>query len=90
MMRPLQVYLEETELRRLEEWSRARGWTKSQAVRAAVRAVTRGRGDTLLGLSGIIQGLPPDASENHDRYLEEAFVVPKTPRRRRAASRVRR
>ncbi|MGH7323928.1 MAG: hypothetical protein ACREJ9_04685 [Candidatus Rokuibacteriota bacterium] len=33
MDRPLQVYLDEADLKRLEKWSGERGWTKSQAVR---------------------------------------------------------
>src|SRR5438876_53599 len=41
MNRPLQVYLDERDLARLEAWARARGWTKSRAIRAAVRALTR-------------------------------------------------
>ena len=76
MSRPLQVFLDEAELDRLEAWARARGWTKSQAVRAAVRALTRSRDeDPLLRASGMIEGLPPDASEQFDRYLNESFVI---------------
>src|SRR5207247_2367323 len=41
MMRPLQVYLDERDLKSLEAWARERGWTKSQAIRAAVRAPSR-------------------------------------------------
>jgi len=41
MMRPLQVYLDERDLKSLEAWARERGWTKSQAIRAAVRALAR-------------------------------------------------
>jgi hypothetical protein len=41
MARPLQVYLDERDLERLDAWARERGWTKSQAIRAAVRALTR-------------------------------------------------
>lgn len=41
MARPLQVYLDDTDLKRLEAWASQRGWTKSQAIRAAVRALTR-------------------------------------------------
>ena len=37
MSRPLQVYLEDAELERLETWARQRGWTKSQAVRLVLR-----------------------------------------------------
>ena len=76
MSRPLQVFLDEADLDRLDAWARARGWTKSQAVRAAVRALTRGRDeDPLLRASGMIEGLPPDASEQLDRYLNESFVA---------------
>ena len=84
MNRPLQVFLDEADLDRLDAWARARGWTKSQAVRAAVRALTRGRDeDPLLRASGSIEGLPPDASEQFDRYMNESFVAePRAPYRR--------
>ena len=83
MVRPLQVYLDETELKRLERWARERKWTKSQAVRAAIRALTRSDdGDPLLRASGMIDGLPADCSERFDRYLEETFVAePPAPHR---------
>ncbi|HEV8440200.1 MAG TPA: ribbon-helix-helix protein, CopG family [Methylomirabilota bacterium] len=89
MSRPLQVFLDEADLDRLEAWARARGWTKSQAVRAAVRALTRRRDDDpLLLASGMIEGLPADASEQFDRYLNESFVAearaPYRKRRRRS------
>ncbi|MET0852394.1 MAG: ribbon-helix-helix protein, CopG family [Candidatus Rokuibacteriota bacterium] len=95
MARPLQVYLDEQDLTRLEAWARGRGWTKSQAIRAAVRALTRRPGeDPLLDLSGDIDGLPPDLSESFERYLEETFVAespaPYRARRRRSAASVRR
>jgi Ribbon-helix-helix protein, copG family len=95
MSRPLQVYLDEAELERLEAWARNRGWTKSQAIRAAVRALTRPSGeDALLAASGMIDGLPPDCSQQFDRYLTETFVAekpaPYRARRRRARSVVRR
>jgi hypothetical protein len=86
MTKPLQVYLEEDDLKRLESFARERGWTKSQAVRAAVRALTRPRADDpLLELSGDIDGLPPDLSREFDRYLNETFVAepPATYRARR-------
>jgi len=95
MSRPLQVYLDEADLKRLATWSRSRGWTKSQAIRAAVRALTRpAEKDPLLAASGMIDGLPRDCSEQLDRYLTEAFVA-ETPAsyrkgRRRARSAVRR
>ena len=41
MTKPLQVYLEDEDLERLEAFARERGWTKSQAIRTAVRALTR-------------------------------------------------
>ncbi len=83
MNRPLQVYLDARDLKRLEAWTRERGWTKSQAIRAAVRALTRPAGeDPLLALSGTIDGLPPDCSEQFDRYLQEAFVAEKSARPR--------
>jgi Ribbon-helix-helix protein, copG family len=76
MNRPLQVYLDEAELDRLDAWARERGWTKSQAVRAAVRALTRQpANDPLLQLSGDIDGLPADMSASFQRYLDETFVA---------------
>ncbi|PYN29678.1 MAG: hypothetical protein DMD98_20840 [Candidatus Rokuibacteriota bacterium] len=72
MNRPLQVYLDERDLARLEAWARARGWTKSHAIRAAVRALTRPAAeDPLLELSGLTDGLPPDCSEHFTRYFAE-------------------
>ena len=95
MTRPLQVYLDERDLERLDAWARERGWTKSQAVRAAVRALTRQPAeDPLLDLSGDIDGLPADLSQNFDRYLDETFVAeppaPYRARRRRSRTAVRR
>jgi hypothetical protein len=94
-MKPLQVYLEESDLQRLDDWSRERGWTKSQAIRAAVRALTQGPAeDPVLSLSGMVHGLPTDCSENFDRYLNATFVA-ETPARygrqtRRSKPRIRR
>ena len=95
MARPLQVYLEERDLERLEVWARERGWTKSQAIRVAVRALTRPVAkDPVLELSGDIDGLPADLSETFDRHLNETFVAgsqaPYRARRRRSRSPVRR
>jgi len=95
MTRPLQVYLDESELERLDAWARSRGWTKSQAIRVAVRALTRAPDeDPLLAASGMIEGLPPDCSEQFDRYLAETFVAEKSApyraRRRRSRASVRR
>jgi hypothetical protein len=82
MTRPLQIYVEEKDLARLETWSRRRGWSKSQAVRVAIRALTTPRErDPLLGASGMIHGLPSDLSADFGRYLEETFVVT-TPKKR--------
>lgn len=76
MARPLQVYLEDAEMDQLDQWARARGWTKSQAIRAAVRALTRPpAADPILDLIGIFDGLPADLSANFDRYLNETFVA---------------
>jgi hypothetical protein len=94
-MKPLQVYLDEAEMARLESWARTRGWTKSQAIRAAVRALTRPiEADPVLAISGMIQdGLPADSAEHFDRHLQATFVAesptqyPARPRRPRARSR---
>lgn len=94
MSRPMQVYLEEEDLVQLEAWARARGWSKSRAIRAAVRALTRQPAeDPLLELSGDIDDLPADLSENFDRYLNETyFAGPPVSRhtRRRTRKAVRR
>lgn len=90
MMRPLQVYLDEPDLERLEEWAKERGWTKSQAVRVAVRALThRTVGDPLLDSAGMIDGLPADASERIDSYLAESYVAESAPKYQAAAGRKR-
>jgi hypothetical protein len=92
MSRPVQVYLDEDDLERLEAFARERGWTKSQVIRAAVRALTQPRADDpLLELSGDIDALPPDLSREIDRYLNETFVAePHPPYRTRRRSTVRR
>ena len=95
MAKPLQVYLDDHDLDRLEAWARERGWTKSQVIRVAIRALTRKPGeDPLLGLSGDIDGLPADLSANFQRYLDETFVAespaPYRTSRRRSARPVRR
>jgi hypothetical protein len=93
MTKPLQVYLDERDLERLEAFARERGWTKSQAVRTAVRALTRqASSDPVLDLSGDIDGLPPDMSREFDRHLNETFVAepPATYRTRRRRTPVRR
>jgi hypothetical protein len=77
MSRPLQVYLDDDDLDRLDAWSRARGWTKSQTIRAAVRALLRSEAgdDPLLAASGMIDGLPHDLSERFDAHLGATFVA---------------
>ena len=94
MARPLQVFLENHEIDGLERWARARGWTKSQAVRAALRALLRPKDeDPLLAASGLIadDGLPADVSERLDHYLDQTFVAESSPRYgRRPLRRVRR
>ena len=78
MNKPVQVYMDDSELKRLEAWARKRGWTKSQAIRAAVGALVRSdERDPLLSASGMIDGLPDDCSERFDHYLEESFVAEK-------------
>ncbi len=76
-MKPLQVYLAEDESRRLDRWAKQRGWTKSQAVRAAIRALTSDRDeDPLLSMSGMVQEvLPEDCAEHFDRYVQETYVA---------------
>ena len=92
-MKPLQVYVDDADLERLDGWARGRGMTKSQAIRIAIRALTHVREEEpLLSLSGMVHDrLPPDCSEQFDRYLQETFVAePPTPyarRRRRPRSR---
>jgi hypothetical protein len=78
MSRPLQVYVDESELDLLDSWARERGWTKSQAVRAAIRLLTRSQEqDPLMKGCGMIDGLPADLSNRVDDYLEETFVAEK-------------
>jgi hypothetical protein len=89
MPKPLQVYLDEADLERLDAFARDRGWTKSQAIRAAVRALTRRPAeDPLLELSGDLDGLPPDLSERFQHYLDETYVA-ETPAPDRARRRTR-
>ncbi len=88
MKKPLQVYLDDADLERLEGWARDRGWTKSQAVRLALRALTRiPERDPLLSASGMIDGLPEDLSRDFDRYLQETFVAERRTRYRKSRTR---
>jgi len=62
--------------KRAQPKASARSATKSQAVRAAIRALTReDGGEPLLRASGMIDGLPADLSARFDRYLEDTFVA---------------
>ena len=88
MAKPLQVYLDNADLERLEAFARERGWTKSHAIRTAVRALTRRpRTDPVLDLSGDIDALPPDLSRKFHRYLNETFVSATYRARRRSTVR---
>lgn len=77
MSHALQVYLEDPEFKALRAWADERGWTLSQTVRVAVKALTRPREDPdpLLAASGMISGLPADLSERFDDYLGLTFVA---------------
>jgi len=84
MTKPLQIYLEDEDFARLDKWASDRGWSKSQAVRIALRALTRiSEEDPLLSASGMIDGLPKDLSEHLDLYLQETFVAEKKTRYRK-------
>ena len=79
MSHALQVYLEDPDYRALERWAEERGWTLSQTVRVALRALTRTSRppseDPLLSASGMVDGLPPDLSERFDHELGLTFVA---------------
>jgi hypothetical protein len=78
MVKPLQIYMNEHELEGLDAWASKRGWTKSHAVRVAIRALTQDRDeDPLFRSCGMIDGLPEDLSERIGHYLEESFVAEK-------------
>ena len=90
MAKPLQVYLDKEDLDLLDTLAASRGWNKSQTVRVAIRALTKAtekEEDPLLGLSGMIDGLPEDLSENLHRYLDETFCVAGAPARYRRTKR---
>jgi hypothetical protein len=94
MARPIQVYLGDLDLERLDTFAKRHGWTKSHAVREAIRLAARNDGDDpLLDLVGLFDG-PRDLSTNHDHYLNEAFIADKQAkpqaRRRRSRATVRR
>lgn len=76
MNHALQVYIDDAEYKALRAWAEARGWTMSQAVRVALRALTRpAETDPLLSASGMIDGLPYDLSQHVDDYLQQTFVA---------------
>jgi hypothetical protein len=83
MSTPFQVYLDDDDVARLESFANERGWTKSQVIRAAIRALTRGSNqDPLLELSGDIDGLPPNLSADFDQFLNETYVAEPRPQYR--------
>ena len=85
MTKPLQIYLEDADFERLDKWASERGWSKSQVVRIALRALTRvPEEDPLLSASGMIDALPEDLSEHFDRYLQETFIAEKKSRYRKS------
>jgi hypothetical protein len=98
MAHALQVYLEDSDFRALEVWAQQRGWTLSQAVRVALKALTRSGSDEdpLLAASGMIEGLPADLSSRFDSFLQATYVAEPPPQyshakpRRRAKKPVRR
>lgn len=77
MRRALQVYLEDSEFEALRRWADQRGWTLSQAVRTALKPLTRSESDAdpLLAASGMIDGLPKDSSARFDDYLAVTYVA---------------
>jgi hypothetical protein len=84
MTKPLQIYLEDAEFERLDKWASERGWSKSQVVRIALRALTRApEEDPILSASGMIDALPQDLSEHFDQYLQETFIAEKKSRYRK-------
>lgn len=97
MNHAMQVYLDDADYKALHAWAKARGWTLSQAVRAALRALTRPtEADPLLQASGMIEALPYDLSQRVDAYLQQTFVAEPppsygpAPKKRRARKTVRR
>jgi hypothetical protein len=87
MARPIQVYLNELDLERLELWAKEHGLTKSQAVRQAIRLATKTPAqDPILDLIGVFDGWPSDVSSRVDHYLNQADLAErKTKSSRRPA-----
>jgi hypothetical protein len=89
MERPIQVYLDDHDRERLDAWAKQHGWTKSQAVRQAIRLATKGPAqDPILGLVGMFDGWPKDVSTRVDHYLHQAHVAERKAKsaKRRARS----
>ena len=91
MSHPVQVYLDDADFRALEVWAQARGWSLSQAVRVALKALTRPPKDEdpLLAASGMVDGLPSDLSQRFDECLNLSFAA-EPPIRYAHAKRIRR
>lgn len=77
MSHPLQVYLDDADFSALEAWAEARGWSLSQAVRVALKALTRPAQDEdpLLAASGMVEGLPANLSQRFDECLNLTFAA---------------
>lgn len=83
MKKPIQAHVDEELFRELEAWAEERGWTKSDAIRAAIRLLVRTpESEPLLAASGMIHGLPDDLSERVDEQLGETFFVEAAPHAR--------
>ena len=71
MAKRLRIHVDAEDFARLAAWSKARGWTVPEALRAAIDALTLPPAtDPLLAASGFIDGLPEDCSIRFDRYLD--------------------
>ena len=73
-MRRTQIYLQESQTRRLQEIAAARGKSTAWVVRDAVdkylaEAEEPESDNPIREFIGSVKGLPPDAAENHDQYL---------------------
>jgi len=73
-MRRTQIYLEEGQTRRLQEIAAARGKSTAWVVRDAVNrylaeAEQSESENPIRDFIGSVEGLPPDAAENHDHYV---------------------
>jgi hypothetical protein len=90
MRRRVQVSLNSFERERLDVWAKAHGWTKSQAVRQAIRLATkRPTDDPILDLIGAFDGFPADASTRVDHYLNQADLAERRAKARKQRERSR-